>query len=119
MSDMGSPIESNTTGTNPDSISTPPKEDLEKTRGDRNTNTNLNTIKSDSQNESPYCVFSEKAKILTMLAASFAGLISPMSASIYYPALPTLANDMHVSNTLINLTVMTYLVGLPQMRQNR
>ncbi|PLB45831.1 putative MFS transporter [Aspergillus steynii IBT 23096] len=60
--------------------------------------------------EPPYCVLSERAKISTMLAASFAGMISPMSASIYYPALPTLANDMHVSNTLINLTVTTYMI---------
>ncbi|KAI9039371.1 putative MFS transporter [Aspergillus affinis] len=45
-----------------------------------------------------------------MLGASFAGLVSPMPTSIYYPALPALAEDMHVLNTLINLTVMTYLI---------
>lgn len=106
-----SPTKSNALKTSPDSSTTPPTEDLEKA-AETSTNTYPNTETPDSNNESPYCVLSERAKISIMLAASFAGLISPMSGSIYYPALPTLAEDMHVSNTLINLTVTTYLVCL-------
>ncbi|KAL4895505.1 major facilitator superfamily domain-containing protein [Aspergillus ambiguus] len=58
----------------------------------------------------PYCVLSERRKIAVMLCASFMGMVSPMSAGIYYPSLPALAREMHVSNSLINLTVTTYLI---------
>ncbi|KAE8143956.1 major facilitator superfamily domain-containing protein [Aspergillus pseudotamarii] len=64
----------------------------------------------DTKDDAPYCSLSERKKISVMLTASFSGIISPISASIYYPALPTLAKDMHVSISMINLTVMTYLI---------
>ncbi|KAJ1710155.1 MFS transporter [Aspergillus flavus] len=64
----------------------------------------------DKNDDAPYCSLSERRKISVMLIASFSGIISPISASIYYPALPTLAKDMHVSISLINLTIMTYLI---------
>lgn len=49
-------------------------------------------------------------KTFVMMAGSFAALFSPLSSSIYLPALPSLANDMNVSVSLINLTITTYLV---------
>lgn len=58
----------------------------------------------------PYCVLPEGEKIFIMLCASFASIISPISSSIYFPAVNTLSNDMHVSIGLINLTVTSYLV---------
>ncbi|KAE8412354.1 major facilitator superfamily domain-containing protein [Aspergillus pseudocaelatus] len=64
----------------------------------------------DTKDDAPYCSLSERRKISVMLIASFSGIISPISASIYYPALPTLAKDMNVSISLINLTIMTYLI---------
>ena len=48
-----------------------------------------------------------------IIIGSFAGLISPLSSSIYLPALNSLAHDMGVSVSLINLTITTYLVCLP------
>ncbi len=36
---------------------------------------------------------------------------SPLSANIYYPIFNILAQDFHVSNTLINLTVTVYMVS--------
>ncbi|OGM40596.1 putative MFS transporter [Aspergillus bombycis] len=65
---------------------------------------------TDAKDDAPYCSLSERRKISVMLIASFSGIISPISASIYYPALPSLANDMHVSISLINLTITTYLI---------
>lgn len=49
-------------------------------------------------------------KTFVIIAGSFAALISPLSSSIYLPALPSLASDMNVSVSLINLTITTYLV---------
>ena len=49
-------------------------------------------------------------KTFVIMAGSFAALFSPLSSSIYLPALPSLARDMNVSVSLINLTITTYLV---------
>lgn len=65
----------------------------------------------DSPPEPPYSVLSEPAKVSIILIASFAAIISPISSSIYFPALNSLAQDLDVSVSLITLTVTTYLVG--------
>ncbi|KAL1306231.1 hypothetical protein AAFC00_004322 [Neodothiora populina] len=58
----------------------------------------------------PHSAFTEGAKISTILMVSFIGLISPLSASVYYPALDSIATDLSVSITLVNLTITTYLI---------
>ena len=67
--------------------------------------------------EPPYTIFSEKQKIFTITVASFAAFISPVSSSIYYPALNSLASDLHVTVSTINLTITAYIVcqGLAPM----
>ncbi|MCJ1355498.1 MAG: hypothetical protein MMC33_005490 [Icmadophila ericetorum] len=50
----------------------------------------------------------EKKFIICM--ASSAAFFSPLSSNIYYPIFNVLAQDLHVSNTLINVTVTTYLI---------
>lgn len=57
-----------------------------------------------------YCILSEPAKISIILIASFAAIISPISGSIYFPALDSLAHDLDVSVSLITLTITAYLV---------
>jgi hypothetical protein len=61
--------------------------------------------------EAPFSTFTHTQKKLIVLTISFIGLLSPLSASIYFPAINTLAKDLHVSTTDINLTVTTYLVS--------
>ncbi|KUJ19089.1 MFS transporter [Mollisia scopiformis] len=60
--------------------------------------------------EPPYTIFSERYKVFTVIIASFAALISPISASIYYPALDPLAADLHVKVSTINLTITVYMI---------
>ena len=55
------------------------------------------TIETETPPEPPYCVLSEPAKISIIIAASFAANISPISSRIYFPALNSLAHDLHVS----------------------
>lgn len=62
--------------------------------------------------EPPFSTFSITEKKLIIVTISFIGLISPLSASIYFPAINTLADDLHVSTSDINLTITTYLVSL-------
>ncbi|KAH7014217.1 major facilitator superfamily domain-containing protein [Microdochium trichocladiopsis] len=51
------------------------------------------------------------------MAAATAAFFSPLTASVYLPALPTVAKDFGVSLTDINLTVTTYMIfqGLTPM----
>ena len=60
--------------------------------------------------EDVHSVFSPLQKRLIVLTASTAALLSPLSSNIYLPALNLIASDLHVSNSLINLTVTSYLV---------
>ncbi|KAL6243893.1 hypothetical protein RBB50_009327 [Rhinocladiella similis] len=67
--------------------------------------------------EKPYSVFSTNEKRIIVLAGSLAGFFSPLTSSIYFPALDTIAKALHVSDSDINLTVTTYLIlqGLAPM----
>ena len=58
----------------------------------------------------PHTILSEKKKIFTIMMASFAAFISPVSTSIYYPALNELAQDLRVTVSTINLTITVYMV---------
>lgn len=60
--------------------------------------------------EAPYSVFNYGEKTFIVVMASLAALFSPLSASVYYPALNSLATDLKVSYTLITLTITSYLV---------
>ncbi|KAI1086837.1 MFS general substrate transporter [Rostrohypoxylon terebratum] len=60
--------------------------------------------------EPPYSIFTHREKAVMILTVSFTALISPLSSAIYLPALPSLAHDLNVSTSLINLTVTTYLI---------
>lgn len=56
-----------------------------------------------------YTVLSEK-KIFTMLIATSVNFLSPVSADIYYPALGSVAKDLNVSQSKLNLTITSYMV---------
>lgn len=62
--------------------------------------------------EPPYSVYSHREKASMILLVSFAAIISPLSGAVYLPILPSLARDLDISTSLINLTVTTYLVRL-------
>lgn len=60
--------------------------------------------------DAEYSVFTVSQKRYVVFMASWAGFFSPVSSQIYFPALNTLARDLHVSNSLINLTLTSYMV---------
>ncbi|KAK3066789.1 hypothetical protein LTR53_016714 [Teratosphaeriaceae sp. CCFEE 6253] len=64
-----------------------------------------------------YSVFTTAQKRAIIVTASFAAWFSPMSGSIYYPALNQIAADLHVTSSKVNITVTTYLIlqGLAPM----
>lgn len=58
-----------------------------------------------------YSVFTKNQKRFIVFIASWAGFFSPVSGQIYFPALVPLARDLNVSDSLINLTLTSYMVG--------
>ena len=68
------------------------------------------TVEKKKKDDTPYSVYSVGQRRLIVLAASLAAFFSPLSANIYYPALPVIAKDLGTTNTQINLTVTTYLI---------
>jgi len=57
-----------------------------------------------------HSVFTKNQKRFIVVMASFGGFFSPLSASIYFPVLNALAQDLGVTSTLINLTLTSYMV---------
>ncbi|KAG0154453.1 hypothetical protein PDIDSM_21 [Penicillium digitatum] len=63
----------------------------------------------------PYSVFTPTQKRFIILTAALASSFSPLSANIYYPALNSIAEDLLVSPSQINLTITTYMGLAPLM----
>jgi hypothetical protein len=59
----------------------------------------------------PYSIFSTKTKVFIVVMVSISALVSPFAATLFYPALNILADQLHVSESLITLSVTTYMVS--------
>ena len=66
-----------------------------------------NTLSSHGE---PYSVFPKSTRIFIVTMASICCFVSPLSANIYFPALNPLAADLHVSPSLINVSVTTFMI---------
>ncbi|KAJ7502612.1 MFS general substrate transporter [Mycena galericulata] len=60
--------------------------------------------------EELYSIFTSREKWFIVSLIAFGGLFSPLSANIYFPAIPTLAVAFNKSIELINLTVTLNMV---------
>ena len=65
-----------------------------------------------SETGRPYSIFKPWEKKVIVFTASLSAVFSPMSTTIYLPALNQLSADLHVSDSKINLTVTTFLVSI-------
>ncbi|KAK1088479.1 hypothetical protein LTR33_000520 [Friedmanniomyces endolithicus] len=59
----------------------------------------------------PYTIFTHRTKMFIVASVSISSLISPFGATTFYPALNDLARDLHVTPTLINLGLTTYMIA--------
>lgn len=66
-----------------------------------------------SEKSRNYSSFTTWEKRFIVFTATIAAMFSPFTAQIYFPALNTLAKDLHVTNAKINLTITTYMVFSP------
>jgi hypothetical protein len=65
-----------------------------------------------------YSQFTVAQKRAIVAMGSLASFFSPLSSSIYLPALTSIANSLHISISQVNLTVTTYLVSQSQPNNN-
>jgi hypothetical protein len=69
------------------------------------------TATKESTGEPVYSVFTRREIIFIAAMATISTFFSPLSANIYFPALNTIASELQISDTLVNLTVTTYMVS--------
>ncbi|CAE6437019.1 unnamed protein product [Rhizoctonia solani] len=60
--------------------------------------------------EKPFSIYTKREKWYMVGMAALAGLFSPLASSVYFPAIPTMADAFGKSIQLINLTVTMYMV---------
>lgn len=58
----------------------------------------------------PHTIFTKRQQIVYVYIASLAAFASPVSSSIYYPAMQSIATDLNTSLTNISLTITAYMV---------
>lgn len=58
----------------------------------------------------PYTIYNHKTKMFILASVSVSSLISPFGATTFYPALNTLADQLNVTPTMVNLSLTTYMV---------
>lgn len=76
---------------------------------------NQSIVSLESQNQQtteppPYTIFNRFERVFYAWVSSVAAFASPVSTSIYYPALTILATDLDTSLQNINLSITTYMV---------
>ena len=65
---------------------------------------------SQALSEAPYSIFNKGTKVFIIFIVSISALISPLAATVYYPVLNPLAEELHVSSSAITLSITTYMV---------
>lgn len=58
----------------------------------------------------PYTLFTNWERRTIVILIAWAGWFSTLSSFIYYPAISVIADDLHTSVQLINLTVTSYMI---------
>lgn len=71
---------------------------------------NLEATVSRASSGPPYSVFSPSMKWWIVAMNCFSAFISPITANIYFPAIPRLAESLGVTVGQINLTLTTYTI---------
>ncbi|RSL44713.1 hypothetical protein CEP54_014575 [Fusarium duplospermum] len=70
----------------------------------------LDSPTSGAESVVPYTLFTTNERRCIVAMIALAGWFSTLSSFIYYPAIPVIADDLHSSIGMIDLTVTSYLV---------
>lgn len=70
----------------------------------------LGTQSPEDENVAPFSLFTRSERAWITFLIAFAGMFSPLSSFIYYPAIHSIATQLDVSVQAINLTVTSYMI---------
>ncbi|KAJ5595272.1 uncharacterized protein N7459_001480 [Penicillium hispanicum] len=68
------------------------------------------TPDADEDTRPVHSAFGKHQKRFIVLMVTMASFFSPLSGQIYYPVMPTLVQNYHLTNALVNLTITTYMI---------
>lgn len=68
------------------------------------------TIDPQARGEQPFTIFTIWERRWIVFLSAFAGMFSPMSSFIFYPAITAISNGLGVTIGLVNLAITTYMV---------
>src|SRR4051794_39597713 len=74
------------------------------------TSTMLGNQRHGDRHKDAYTVLSRREQNLILILLGISMLVSPLTATIYFPLLPLLATHFHTSAQAINLTITVYIV---------
>lgn len=83
---------------------------IEKRPSTKTQDTPLGTQRPENENLAPFSAFTRIERAWITFLIAFAGMFSPMSSFIYYPAIHSIATQLDVSVQAINLTVTSYMI---------
>nr|QTE76005.1 ScyR5 [Scytalidium album] len=76
----------------------------------QNSNESTPLLAASREEPERYSIFSEAEKKFIIFTAALASTFSPFSSNIYYPAINSIADDLHVSIPMINITITAYMI---------
>ncbi|KAJ2237745.1 hypothetical protein H4R99_000728 [Coemansia sp. RSA 1722] len=65
-----------------------------------------------SHAEPPYSPFSSKTRAMIVIITALTGLVSPLSANMYYPSIQKVRDDLNTTQTSITWTVTAYVIAM-------
>ncbi|KAJ4463406.1 major facilitator superfamily domain-containing protein [Lentinula lateritia] len=65
---------------------------------------------NDQRAQEPYSIYTRNEKWFLVMLIAISGLFSPLTANVYFPAIPAIAGAFHKSTELINLTITMYMI---------
>jgi hypothetical protein len=63
----------------------------------------------------PYSIFTKGEKIWIIFLVSTSSLISPLGGTTFYPAMNILSHVLHITPTMTNISITTYMVSSNQV----
>lgn len=63
-----------------------------------------------SDNDRAHSAFGKREKLFIVTMVTMASFFSPLSGQIYYPVMPSLITNYHLTTALINLSITTYMI---------
>ncbi|KAJ2091961.1 Dityrosine transporter 1, partial [Coemansia sp. S142-1] len=60
----------------------------------------------------PYSPFSARARGMIVIITALTGLVSPLSANMFYPSIQQVRDDLHATQSSITWTVTAYIIAM-------